>query len=416
MTTNACTSSFAPIRPDTPGYDKSDMCQPGSPTSLHCFSSPITTGINLNPKQVMQFCEAKSNIVYADNKFQLGCEYKGVVDWPCCWADTGLCKIKNNFLNFVTNEGSSASTCTHEVTEPTILWLRENRRGNVWHTLTEVVELARTADSLDIEWSAARVIILDDVSYYPADTMVSTLVPLDQVMRVKDLAEGTCFSHIVLAPCGMHSPLYNLAYSTGLTTCKDNHYLQAFAHLAMASHGLADPDGTLGEQFTVLMVNRQRKRRLVNFREVRASMQEVFRELNMEDKAKVVVHSFENNTLQEQMAYTRNTNIMVGVHGAGLTHALFLPGDSVLIEFIPPCLAQTRGVPTFYRNLARVNNNLYLSMYGEEVWTEEDPKCTGGGRGSWTRTDLRIDPVKFKDVFKAAVLLQMNAYNNTLPA
>ncbi len=44
---------------------------------------------------------------------------------------------------------------------------------------------------------------------------------------------------------------------------------------------------------------------------------------------------FENLTFAEQIQIIRNTKILIGVHGNGLTHELFLPSNSLVLEFFP---------------------------------------------------------------------------------
>ncbi len=38
----------------------------------------------------------------------------------------------------------------------------------------------------------------------------------------------------------------------------------------------------------------------------------------------------------EQLRIIHSTKILIGLHGAGLTHVLFLPRDGVLLELLPP--------------------------------------------------------------------------------
>lgn len=44
---------------------------------------------------------------------------------------------------------------------------------------------------------------------------------------------------------------------------------------------------------------------------------------------------FENLSFAEQIQIIRNTKILIGVHGNGLTHELFLPSNSLVIEIFP---------------------------------------------------------------------------------
>ena len=83
----------------------------------------------------------------------------------------------------------------------------------------------------------------------------------------------------------------------------------------------------------------------------------------------------------EQVKMARATDILVGVHGAGMTQGIFLPPGSTMVEILPPNLGH-KG----YRNLAKLLGHRYFSSHGiehptivktgdwhdEEVFLEED--------------------------------------------
>lgn len=50
---------------------------------------------------------------------------------------------------------------------------------------------------------------------------------------------------------------------------------------------------------------------------------------------KFQIARFEKYTYPEQLQMIRNTDILVGLHGNGLTHAYFLPNDSLVVEIFP---------------------------------------------------------------------------------
>jgi len=63
---------------------------------------------------------------------------------------------------------------------------------------------------------------------------------------------------------------------------------------------------------------------------------------------------------REQLETIRNTDILVGIHGAGLTHLLFLPDWAHVIELY------NCDDPGCYKDLAR------LRGFGYSTWTSED--------------------------------------------
>jgi len=47
---------------------------------------------------------------------------------------------------------------------------------------------------------------------------------------------------------------------------------------------------------------------------------------------KVVEYSWKNMSFEEQLSITRNSDIFIGMHGAGLAHFLFLPDWALAFE------------------------------------------------------------------------------------
>jgi capsular polysaccharide biosynthesis protein len=60
--------------------------------------------------------------------------------------------------------------------------------------------------------------------------------------------------------------------------------------------------------------------------------------------------------LIDQLRVMANTDILVGVHGAGLTHALFMKPQTVLIELAPP----SHQSFNFFQTIAQANGIHYI--------------------------------------------------------
>jgi glycoprotein 2-beta-D-xylosyltransferase len=63
---------------------------------------------------------------------------------------------------------------------------------------------------------------------------------------------------------------------------------------------------------------------------------------------------FEELTIEEQLNTIVQTDVFVGMHGAGLTHVLFLKSNGALIELVP-----ARQMPTHFDLIASMNNVNY---------------------------------------------------------
>ena len=95
-------------------------------------------------------------------------------------------------------------------------------------------------------------------------------------------------------------------------------------------------------------------------------------------------------TIQEQMKIVRNTDILIGAHGAGLTHSLFLPEESVLVE-----LFFIGFHSSFFRNMAKWRGIHYLAYQNEKQENVVDRES------HWTK----IDPNDFVQMVRSAVLI-----------
>lgn len=69
-------------------------------------------------------------------------------------------------------------------------------------------------------------------------------------------------------------------------------------------------------------------------------------------------------TLEQQLEMISNTDILIGMHGAGLTHTLFLPQHAGLIELIPNYWSSAMD---HFMSIAQWRNLLY------ERWVNTDP-------------------------------------------
>lgn len=69
---------------------------------------------------------------------------------------------------------------------------------------------------------------------------------------------------------------------------------------------------------------------------------------------------------KQQLEIIRNTDILVGMHGAGLTHVLFLPRWATVFELY------NCGDPNCYKDLARLRGVDYLTWKHMNLMTKHD--------------------------------------------
>ena len=92
----------------------------------------------------------------------------------------------------------------------------------------------------------------------------------------------------------------------------------------------------------------------------------------LSDDKRIVVQRVEYNQqmpFKKQLEITRNTDIFIGIHGAGLTHLLFLPIWATIIELY------NCEDPACYKDLARLRGVNYLTWENKKKLFQEDEVC-----------------------------------------
>jgi protein O-GlcNAc transferase len=91
---------------------------------------------------------------------------------------------------------------------------------------------------------------------------------------------------------------------------------------------------------------------------------------------------------KEQMALVRQTDIFLGMHGAGMTHTLWLHEESVVVELFPKGWHQST-----MRNISKWLGRAYLS------WQNVHEKNVADHEHLWTH----VEEDEFLEVMKAAI-------------
>lgn len=135
-----------------------------------------------------------------------------------------------------------------------------------------------------------------------------------------------------------------------------------------------------------------------------ANEQEVISIVSSVVMARVQVEDTAKMSFEDQLKLLRNTNILVGIHGAGLMYIMFAAEEAILIE-IHPSYRQDRH----FRHAARMTNKVSISslhlscpidLYAYPSHTTRDMprvlrQCDGADRGvqkniRWSCQDCSI--------------------------
>jgi len=127
------------------------------------------------------------------------------------------------------------------------------------------------------------------------------------------------------------------------------------------------------------------------------SVEQLSKRLKKEANATVDSCDFAHLTYAEQIRRVRGSNLMIGVHGAGLTHVMYLPDKGGLLEITqwePPFHSQWKGdvsVANIFMNLAAWTGHTYGSVQGTvegKVMKFEEDHAVRKAKQLWTEVGI----------------------------
>ncbi|THV43917.1 hypothetical protein BGAL_0815g00030 [Botrytis galanthina] len=381
-------------------------CKPGSSTNLTCFHTTKWPGSGRDTLCLGQSAKWEP----AQKKFNLGCEIrtldgeekaKGYPDFNnfrSYWYGTGTKVIFDDHVS-VSRKFNSNSTAK----KYTILVKREGE-GNLWHCLMEIWSTFMTMDLLKMAVDPKT----NAPFYTPEDIENTQIVILDEhkdgpyidlwtataqrpIIRVNELLETTEFENIIIPLPGASNPIWQGDWQ--IHDCGLSELLRSFSDRVLDFYNVdlwKPHDGDI-----VLTFINRRRRRLVD--------QDSYLEelVSRYPHVKIQNIDFESLSFSEQVKVVRETDVLVGVHGAGLTHGMFLPERSVMVEILPEELNH-KG----FRNLAGLRSHTYLSVHASKV-----PAPSRRQKREWHWEDLLLDRDRFLDLIDVAV---KSVYNTGL--
>jgi protein O-GlcNAc transferase len=160
--------------------------------------------------------------------------------------------------------------------------------------------------------------------------------------------QRACFKNIVFPL--LPRMIFGLYYNTPLINgCENSALFHAFSeHVLHRLHVEREPPVNKKVRITFLSRN-TRYRNVLNEKELIKRISK-----NSDYDVRAVVFD-KNIKFVDQLQITRNTDVLIGMHGAGLTHLLFLPKWATLFELY------NCGDPNCYKDLARLRGVNYLT-------------------------------------------------------
>uniref|UniRef100_A0A452Z3Q1 Glycosyltransferase 61 catalytic domain-containing protein n=2 Tax=Aegilops tauschii subsp. strangulata TaxID=200361 RepID=A0A452Z3Q1_AEGTS len=219
-----------------------------------------------------------------------------------------------------------AAECTRYHDVPVVIFSLTGYTGNLFHDFTDViVPLFTTAAQFDGEvqflitdmalwWTVKYHTLLQKLSKYP-------LIDFSKDDQVR------CFKHAIVGTHAYMEFTIDAAKSpNGVTMVDFNRFMRAAYSLPKAAAA------ALGESPRVkprlLIIKRHRTRMFLNLEEIIGMAEELGFEVVI-DEANV------SSDINGFARLVNSVDVMMGVHGAGLTNCVFLPQNATLIQIVP---------------------------------------------------------------------------------
>ncbi|CAL9126445.1 alpha-1,3-arabinosyltransferase XAT2-like [Musa acuminata AAA Group] len=219
-----------------------------------------------------------------------------------------------------------APKCTTKSRVPAVIFSNGGYMFNFFHDISDaLIPLYITSHRFDGE---VQFLIRDMLPWW-----VEKFQPLLKGLSRYDIIdlnrdhEVRCYSHVIVGIM-FHADLYiDPTKSGGLTMLDYGAYLRKSLGLKRETAiKLANPDEE--KKPRVLIVNRKGTRRFTN-------VDEIARMVEMSGFQAVVSEVHENKSLAEFAQVVNSCDVLLGLHGAGMTNLIFLPTNGILIQIVP---------------------------------------------------------------------------------
>lgn len=263
----------------------------------------------------------------------------------CAWAPSGELP---HYLSSVVQTGfeavNGALDCAHWEELPT-LFITRYEYANLYHTTTDWYNTWATlgwAGLLEAREDSQQpgrtqvlrprphsVVWLDGHAQGSLDD-VWTTVFTPNVRFISQVLPGTCYRRALFVPAGYSAPIYDWPDTCGAQTA-----VREFGEFVLAQYGLNtvplrrnQATFTFREPYIAHPRNPSgyASRRIAN----RPAIEAV-----LATRSSISLNPI-NTTFIDQLRVIHSSRMLLGVHGAGLTHVLFMHPGTRLVEFQPP--------------------------------------------------------------------------------
>ena len=390
-----------------------EYCNEAQSGSLTCFDNMIDT----KSQRTDSLClAARTTFDVSSQRFEPRCgllpspkNREGMAVRPLrsltqYWYSTGPAWIFQHFFNLAGTSSAGATDSPNSALQlPTLILVkREIANFNLWHNVMEVMSAMHTVEVLErarnvsasqraldeTEKAKFHIVILDDEPDGPYLSLWGLITP-NPVLRLSNLTANASLhtANTVVPLPGGANPFWQGDWVD--IDCGLSPLLQAFSTRVLLLYDIpATTDPVRQSPLRITLVERTTKRRLLNLSALLGALEPRL----PATRASIQVIDFATLSLADQVRLAHDTDILVGVHGAGLTHGMFLPPGSAIVEFMPFSLDH-RG----FQNMAKMLGHLHFGAN-----TVDDTALTDA-KGDWQEDDVVVDEADWMREIMAAV-------------
>ncbi|TQN64097.1 EGF domain-specific O-linked N-acetylglucosamine transferase [Colletotrichum shisoi] len=381
------------------------------------------------------FCFAQGAVLDPSTKtFNLDCDVRlptanessrGIIPFTGIrgyWYDTGPGVLFQKYVK-VANRSSASSTPEQIQPRPSqarpIISILLKREGawNIWHSLMELWSMTMSLDVLRMAPDPA--VPTKPFFHIPADTPRTQVVFLDdhpegplyplwgmfagrEPVRLADILKDPARSRALAeTPQSLVIPLAGSSNPTWMNDwverdCKDAPLMRLFTQRVMHHCGVVQETGPRPtEVLNVTLIDRRGTRKLLNQDALLYAARAKFPGVNFQ------TFDFAALPFPDQLRIVQSTDVLVGVHGAALTHTMFLREGGAAVVEIQPSSMSYKG----FRNMAQMRGQAYVSAHAEMFGAEDrvDRRRNLAKRHRWQWVDVRIEEDQFLQLITEAI-------------
>jgi protein O-GlcNAc transferase len=423
-------------------------CATGSQSNLTCFHHHNKQNYADQEDRVDSVCLGRGAVLdLARGRYGLDCALRpfeetekaqGLIPFQglrSYWYETGAGIIFDQFTELdtaPTNIEAARAVVSAGLPSPRFqLLLKREGETNPWHCLMEIYSAWMSVDVLRMardplnnnrpffqhpeDTHDTQVVILDDRDDGPYFNLWQLFAERTPVRLSKLMSEHVAGSPsvsaettIIIPMAGASNPMWQNDWE--VRDCSEAQTLRVFAQRVLGFYRIEDQPRD-PDQIMVTFVDRQETRKLLDKDELFEALQATTPHI------KVQTVDFAAISFPEQLRVIRDTDVLVGVHGAGLTHTMFMRENlGAIVELQPETMRdpQTGQTHNGFRNLANMLRLNYFRIHVPQVPAPPDEKArsdrrslygkrTVEKRASWHVDNVKVDKDRFLEVVSMAI-------------